>query len=172
MLGSIWLTTDNKEIEKIIFELSKKEKTIPFKPHITVVNGIKSTNDNDLKLIIKKFKNIKNILLNKKIVLERKIIETGNTFSKSIFVTFLENEDLLNLRKNIIDKLLKSDYEFNETFFPHLSLIYKTFSEEKQKQNLIKKIKIPKMIEFNDLKLVLEEKPIENNDDILKWKFF
>jgi len=173
MLGSIWLTTDNKEIEKIILSLSKKENTISFKAHVTLVNGIQSNTDVNLKMFIERFKKIKNILLNKKIVLKPKIIKTGDSFSQSIFITFFENPDILKLRENIIDRLIKpNNYQFNKNFYPHLSLIYKIFSNKEYRQNITKQIKIPSALEFNDLKLILEEKPIEKNEDILKWKIF
>ncbi len=167
MLGTIWLKTSNKIIEKIIINLSQKYKTPIFTPHITLINGFLV---DDIDFIINIVKEIKLNL--KKISLKIKDINFSDILTKTLYLTFCENNDLKRLRIKSENIFYDNKIAFNKDFNPHLSLIY-DFLNEKEKKDLALKIKnqLPNELLFDDLILVLEEKPIEKPMDVSKWKY-
>ncbi len=167
MLGSIWLITKDEKINKIIKELGEKYNTPYFLPHITLVNGFESIENN----LINLGKEIKK-LFKDKIILKVKNIEYSPLFTKTLYLTFFENRQLQDLREKTESFLASKNISFNREFSPHLSLIYKKM-EEKEKKKIIEEIShsLPNEITMDDLILILEEKPIEKPEDVKRWKY-
>lgn len=167
MQGSIWIRTKDKRVNYFIEYLSNRFNSYYFFPHITLVNGIVSNYKDRL---IELAKIIKDNF--QPFTLKFKKIEYSNIFTQSLYLTFYSNNLLLKLRSKSEEIIDNFKLNFNYKFKPHLSLIYADISD-KEKIKIIKEIefKIPKEIHFNDLLLLIEEKPIENTQDVKNWKY-
>lgn len=155
---SVWLIPSEetyKLFSQKILDVCKNKKHPYFEPHCTLFCG--KTNHNKLE-IIRLFK--KNALNSKVIATKTSQIQWGYDFYKSFFIELENNTSLAGMSKMFTELDEESSYKF----IPHLSLSYGTHLE---KENI--DILVPKIIHFNQLKLVTDS-PEKSFSAIRSWR--
>lgn len=140
---SIWLMPKDEVydiLKSIIQELSKKYKTPPFEPHITLLGNAKSKTETEA---IKKTKKIAKIV--KVFQIELKEIGYLDDYFKALFLKAEKNKLLILANK--IAKEVFNLKDVKKKYTPHLSLLYGDFSEKKKKE-VISKNKLKKTFVF------------------------
>ncbi len=152
MEHTIWLMVSDKKASKTIQEIGKKYSTPVFKPHLTLINGIKGPE----KEVVKKFS-----LLAKdigRIQLEPDGLGYSSEFFKCIFIRIKKTPELkkFNSKAGRIFGIKKS-------FSPHISLMYGKIPRD-VKKNIMKEIrKFKKPLRIDSVSLM------EDRYKQLKW---
>lgn len=121
---SIWLMfrkDDEIQLQIIINKLSSEFNSFLFKPHLTLLSGFESNNN-----LLKKFSDFVNGLSSFQINI--KDIKYSAEFYKSVFLE-VEKSDLLISLYLKASKLFRSNSN-QSSFYPHISLLYSSGSEE------------------------------------------
>ncbi len=146
---SIWLTftDDNKDyLSDIIQTLSRTYQSPAFLPHITLYSGVKRVSQKEIDTL----RNIESKLEN--IQVEMKSIRYSSNIWKTLYIQIVMNDTLNELQKEIEDyfrHLNIKQFDFN----PHISLIYKTISED-NKRKIAEQLKVKTHYECNRLQIV------------------
>ena len=107
---SIWAKSKNNSLNKakeIINEISQKEESIPFNPHVTLVTNIYSQ---------EKAEKILEKINKSKIIVNFDSVGTGNTYFQRLFLTASDNFPFFNAVSSI--------EAWPSLWTPHLSLYY------------------------------------------------
>ena len=107
---SIWAKSKNNSLSKakeIINEISKKEESTPFNPHVTLVTNIYSQ---------EKAEKILEKINKSKIIVNFDSVGTGNTYFQRLFLTASDNFPFFNAVSAI--------EAWPSLWTPHLSLYY------------------------------------------------
>ena len=107
---SIWAKSKNNSLNKakeIINEISQKEESIPFNPHVTLVTNIYSQ---------EKAEKILEKINKSKIIVNFDSVGTGNTYFQRLFLTASDNFPFFNAVSSI--------EAWPSLWIPHLSLYY------------------------------------------------
>ena len=107
---SIWAKSKNNSLDKakdIINEISQKEESTPFNPHVTLVTNMYSHEKAE-----KVFEKIKK----NKIIANFDSVETGDTYFQRLFLTASDNFPFFNAVSSI--------EAWPSLWIPHLSLYY------------------------------------------------
>ncbi|MDH7476471.1 MAG: hypothetical protein QHH09_03295 [Microgenomates group bacterium] len=166
---SFWLIPveeQKRKLQEIIDELADKFKSFPFIPHVTIFHFNYELNQSDLKNI----KEETDKLLEKQKSFSLKVlkIDYSDIFTKTLFIQFEKNKDLILLYERFLNVFKKySLYSLN----PHLSLVYKNKMKEEDKMKIIKSLKLKDKIIFDKLKIIIKSGgSITEEKDILLWK--
>jgi 2'-5' RNA ligase len=94
-------------------------------------------------------------------------VKSSDVFTKTIFVQFAACERLLQMNRALSEAWGRaSNYDLD----PHLSLIYKTMSDD-QKRRIADSIKIPfRNVIFDSVKTVICPASIETREDVEAWR--
>ena len=107
---SIWAKSKNNSLNKakeIINEISQKEESTPFNPHVTLVTNIYSQ---------EKAEKILEKINKSKIIVNFDSVGTGNTYFQRLFLTASDNFPFFNAVSSI--------EACHSLWTPHLSLYY------------------------------------------------
>lgn len=127
-LSSVWLVPDTKDrlyLENIVQTLSLKNGSPNFIPHLTLFG--------DLEIELNELKNIIYILFNNchKFNIQKTKVNHSELFFKTVFIEFELNEKIKDFYLKLSSK---TDNRSLDNFKPHISLIYKTMSDEEKLQ--------------------------------------
>ena len=152
---AIWLTfekDDEKFLQDIINDLSKKYNSISFKPHITGYELM----DIELDKISTICKNISSRF--QPFSVEFSNIFFSNDLWKTLFVNLKTSIVMNEIHNN-----LKNEFQKIETdvLNPHISLIYKNMPSNYKKE-IIKNIKLKKQFKINSISILNYSNKIEN----------
>ncbi|GAB4219936.1 MAG: hypothetical protein Fur009_8260 [Candidatus Microgenomates bacterium] len=166
---SFWLIpveNQKKKLQKKINDLANEFKSFSYAPHVTIYHFNHKLNKDEIENIKtsadKILKNQKSISLNSL------KIDYSNIFTKTLFIQFEINSDLLFLHKKFVNTFKKFPvYNLN----PHLSLIYKNKMKQEDKIKIIKNLKFDNKIVFDELRIIIKNGDgIKKEKDILLWK--
>jgi len=107
---SIWAKSNNGSLDrakKIINDISQKEDSMPFNPHVTLVTNMYS---------LEKAEEVFEKLNKKKIIVNFDSVGTGNTYFQRLFLTASDNLPFFNAVSSI--------EAWPSLWIPHLSLYY------------------------------------------------
>ena len=107
---SIWAKSNNGSLDrakKIINDISQKEDSMPFNPHVTLVTNMYS---------LEKAEKVFEKLNKKKIIVNFDSVGTGNTYFQRLFLTASDNLPFFNAVSSI--------EAWPSLWIPHLSLHY------------------------------------------------
>ena len=154
---SLWLIPAGKEyveLCEIVNRFSQKYSVPKFKPHVTLIGGIRAEREEAV-VNTKKTASLIGALF-----LTLTNIGIGNKKHKAVFINCYKDEKIRNAHKKA--KEIFKHQEVN--FQPHVSLIYGFFKDE-EKREMIKKIKsYPKRLKFTSMALYNTE---DENEE--KW---
>ena len=144
---SAWLIPEEKhsgQLQELINRLAEENNSPQFLPHCTLVGKIML----DSKFSFDKIKTFCN--QSKPISLNVFKIMSENSLFKSLYIQFKKEKFIVDFQKKIANFFIKREpYLFD----PHLSLMYKSVSTEKQKK-IIAGIPLPDRISFNCISIV------------------
>lgn len=162
-LLSVWLVPqeeDEKYLKEIIDNLALENNSPKFIPHLTVFGDIRIDPIDLEKAIEKVFANVK------KFSIKKTNISQSEAFFKTVFVEFEKSELLINIFRN----LSKETIEKNEDeFMPHISLIYKTMSEQ-EKNKIIESLKIKDKFIIDRVFINAPKEGTEDFFDVEGWR--
>ena len=159
LVFSVWLVPSKKHflvLEKIITRLAKENQSPVFIPHCTLVGGIKSSPKH-------LFNEIHSFCdSNTSVNANTLQLDCEQTLFKSFFIQLKWDVKILNFQKKISKIFNKEElYQFD----PHLSLMYKLVSYEKQ-QKIKSTITIPDQINF-DRVMIIRGGPVVEKWDVI-----
>lgn len=162
---SYWLLTSDKLLNSLVDRFSKEFNTPFFKPHITLISGLKIREDTaytNLKKLKDEFSSLDLFFTD---------IGFEDELSRSFYFMPEKNEKLFFLRKKI-ESLFKNK-EYNSNFNPHLSLFYYNCGLNRKRQIKAELFKcLPYTAKFDSLGMIVESSPIKKPEDVKTWKFF
>jgi 2'-5' RNA ligase len=156
-MHAIWLTFSNRDhdyLKKIIDKISEKYYAPKFEPHVTVYGLINSKIDH-IDLVLREI----SLNCGSCKVKKTKILQSEELW-KTVFIELEMNKQMKTIHENLkkyFGNIAK--YEFK----PHISLIYKTLSQE-EKNKIINELELKN--EFIIDKLVIQK----FFPDIEKWQ--
>jgi len=159
---AIWLVPCDKHkslLSKQIIRLSRKLQSPVFEPHMTIFSGkIRlSSAKQSLDYVANHFKSIS---------VEAKTLGTEDIFTKTLYISMKNSEDLSRLSGSFDKYFLSSTFIFD----PHLSLTYKNLPQS-ARGSLVKETEVTiKHIHFSCIRAVEAPIPSESEDDVIKWK--
>jgi len=94
-------------------------------------------------------------------------VDFADEFTKTVFVQFQPNEELIRWSRKLRDaSAFQNEYELN----PHLSLIYKTLPSE-IKEEIAGSLSLPfQEVHFDSAKAVITPDQIEAREDVEAWR--
>ena len=149
---------DKNYLQKIVTELAKNHKAIPFIPHVTLypIQGIPK--EKSISILQESIKDISPF----HICTDR--VFYSKDFFKTVFIEFTMNEQLRLIHKRLQNTLHKvPHYKLN----PHISLLYKDYSIEK-KQEIAESIDVKDSFLMDTV--VLVDLGSEDISQIENWK--
>lgn len=121
---AFWLIPEEEvftEMQKVIIKYSQKYNTPVFIPHLTILSGVKSTDNR----VVKDIHAISN--QNKPFKLELGKVEFSTTYFQCVFVRIKTRAQLLNTHIGLREKF---GYKEEHVYMPHASLVYGDFDME------------------------------------------
>ena len=149
---SIWAKSNNGSLDrakKIINDISQKEDSIPFNPHVTLVTNMHS--EEKAKEIFEKIKK-------KKFIVNFDSVGKGNTYFQRLFLTASDNFPFFNAVSPI--------EAWPSLWIPHLSLYYGNQLPLKFSLDEINK-SLPIEAAFDTLELYITGPDISNWKEVL-----
>jgi len=162
---SIWLVPredQEKQLREIINNLGRRYNAFPFIPHITVYRLDLVLDLNDLTERVEKIAQSAKVLF-----LDFDKINYSDMFTKTLYAQYKINQELQILHSKF-KKVFSAypTYEIN----PHLSLIYKNNMNNNDKLKEIQAISVPAKIILNRITIIVGEKEITKEKDVLDWR--
>lgn len=154
--------TDNDVLLPIITNLQLKYcSQPPFEPHLSIYHPTKPiTLDNAIKAITVATKNIDPFTI------EADGFGHQNTWSKIFYINILPNKILNNISSLIAEVLEDSN---QQSFVPHISLMYKDDLTDVDRNNVIAKLTIPKKYTVQGIYIQSPGKSNLDWRDYTKW---
>ena len=144
----------------LINDLATKFDAPAFEPHVTlyVTDAANEKPDAVLKHVLKSYGPAR---------LSIRGLDYSDEFTKTLFVQFEPDAELTQLSSDLRRaSAVQNDYELN----PHLSLIYKTMTDE-TKRDLAHSIRLPfTEVRFDAVKAVISPAKIESRADVEAWR--
>jgi len=144
---SAWLIPEEKhsgQLQELINRLSQENNSSEFPPHCSLLTQIQNFSAIPIEKIDFFCSYTKTVKLN---ILN---IMGGDTLFKSLYIQFIRDDSILEFQQ-IFSNLFKNREPYR--FDPHLSLMYKIVSAEKQKR-IISEISLPDHINFDCISIV------------------
>jgi hypothetical protein len=161
---SFWLIPSEEDrvfYQELINRLAVECDAPLFTPHVTIYSGLCGPQENADDLIRDALRGVNEFSLQiDKIIFSEK-------YTKSLFVQLEESADLVKMSTMIQNAcLVQSDYRLD----PHLSLMYKTMSNESKKK-MANSIKLPgPEIKFNEVRAMSTPDPVLGREDVERWQ--
>ncbi len=163
---SVWLMPQVEDYvltAAIIAELSEKNATVKFEPHVTVYSGSCDKRDFLKQVLTDTLAGVGPILL------EIDGVRASEEFLKTVYIEFRENSVLSDLSRKI-KYCLQQDSGY--ILRPHLSLMYKDLEIEKN-WKIARGIKIKKSeMVFDEVKLASPGNSALGWRDVAKWEIW
>lgn len=162
-LLSIWLVpskNDKKYLQEIVNGLAKEYESPVFVPHLTLFGDITIGFEKLKGTVDEVFRDIKPFKIKKTKQNQSK------KFFKTVFIEFEPNENLKNLFIRLSEK---TDKRSVENFNPHISLVYKTMTEDK-KLKIIQKLTIKDEFKIGSVYVIGPKKGAKDFYDISSWR--
>jgi len=162
---SIWLVPEEnqeKQLREIINNLSSRYNTFPFIPHITAYHLDSVPDLNDLTAKVEEIAQSARVLS-----LDFDKIDYSDVFTKTLYIRYKVSQELRVLHSKF--KKAFSDYPPYE-INPHLSLIYKNNMNNNDKLKEIQAIGVSGRIILNRIMIIVREKEIVQERDVLDWR--
>ena len=163
MSFSAWLIPEEKhswQFQELINRLAQENDSPPFVPHCTLVGKIML----DPKFLFDEIKII--CSETKPIRLSVSELMSEKTLFKSLFIQLIKDKFIVDFQKKIANFFIKrGPYHFD----PHLSLMYKIVSSEKQKK-ITAGILLPDHINFNRISIVNTGGIVDEWDSVFNQK--
>ena len=154
---SAWLIPEERhsgQLQELINRLAQENNSPTFVPHCTLVGKIvldSKFSFDDIKTFCNE---ISSVSLNVSKLMSEK------TLFKSLFIQLIKDKFIVDFQKKIANFFIKREpYKFD----PHLSLMYKIVSAEKQKK-ILSCISLPDQINFNYISIV------NTGQNVDEWK--
>jgi 2'-5' RNA ligase len=162
---SIWLVPkedQEKQLREIINDLGSRYNAFPFVPHITAYHLDSVPDLNDLTAKVEKIAQSAKMLS-----LDFDKIDSSDVFTKTLYAQCKVSQELRVLHSKF-KKAFSAypTYEIN----PHLSLIYKNNMDNNDKLKEIQAISVPGKILLNRIMIIVREKEIVRERDVLDWR--
>jgi 2'-5' RNA ligase len=162
---SIWLVPEEdqeKQLREIINDLSVRYNAFPFIPHITAYRLDLVSDLNDLTAKVEKIARSTKILS-----LDFDKIGYSDVFTKTLYAQYKISQELRELHSEFKNAFSGYPvYDIN----PHLSLLYKNNMDNNDKLKEIQTIGVPGKIILNRIMIIVREKEISQEKDVLDWR--
>lgn len=162
-LYSIWLVPqeeDERYLKNIIDDLSLKNDTPSFIPHLTLLGDLRNDPQDLIKIVNEIFENFEEFEV------EKISLDYSSMFTKTVFIKVRLDEKLKNLFNNVSSK---TDNRSLHIFMPHISLIYKNMPEL-DKLAIIQNLDIKDKFRIGKAVVVNNKKKTETETDVENWQ--
>ncbi len=161
---AVWLTPKKNQavyLSGVIHYVCDEYSAIPFNPHLTLVSGI----THDTNTLLEEAESVLRDVIPIKLSIQK--ISCADDFFKTLFLTFDENDSLIQIFQKFKTAITGNH---TESFFPHVSLLYKKMTFE-EKQKISSNLEIPiHEIMFDTVQIVCPGNRKKGWYDISRWE--